>query len=415
MSSSSAASGASGLGLHGTFSPNKLESVHRWYPYLEGFSSAFVKEITSRWANGPVGTIYDPFGGTGTALTVAAVNGVRGLYSEINPFMRHVVECKTNVLRRVANKVPEVDLMFSKIQKIAPQLERTKSDAEAELATTFPGRPYFKGRRLIEILAIKDAIDKLDIDSDCEMLAKLALASIGVASSEMKRQADLRYRTEKESLPDAYSVYEAFRHKSTQIASDIDPVYGGLAEVFLAGENAIDNNLYSGEVDFIVTSPPYLNGTNYFRNTKIELWLSDYIKHERELGKLTQQAMIAGINNVNKNSRESKIFDFVESVAVELDEVAYDRRIPSMVRGYCSDTEMWISSCIQMMRQGARLVIDIGDSRFAGVHVPTDQFILNVSAGLGLKHVDTEFVRSRQSKDGTKLKQVLLVFEKVDG
>jgi hypothetical protein len=158
-----------------------------------------------------------------------------------------------------------------------------------------------------------------------------------------------------------------------------------------------------------------LNGTNYFRNTKIELWLSGYIKHESELGKFTQEAMIAGINNVSKASRVSKTYPFVEAVASKLDEVAYDKRIPSLVRGYCSDTELWVSNCLNLMKLNSRLVIDIGDSRFAGVHVPTDDFIIEIATQLGLKHIHTEMVRERHSKDGSKLKQVLLVLEKVGG
>ena len=336
---------AGNLGLHGTFLPNKLESVHRWYPYLEGFSSTFVQDITSRWANRQVSTIYDPFGGTGTAITVAAVNGVRGLYSEINPFMRHVIECKTNVLRRVANQKREIASYFQDVTTTAMSLELSEIQSEQALSAVFPGRPYFRGRRLIEILALKTAIDYVDVTPDFRSLAKLALASIGVASSEMKRQADLRYRTVKELLSDGYSVYSAFDAKCNQIVNDISSDYSTLTESFLAGENAVIQNSHQEEVDFIVTSPPYLNGTNYFRNTKIELWLAGFITHESELAKFTQEAMIAGINNVSKAARVSKTYPFVEAIAAKLDEVAYDKRIPALVRGYCSDTELWLSNC----------------------------------------------------------------------
>jgi hypothetical protein len=403
---------AENLGLHGTFTPNKLESVHRWYPYLEGFSSTFVEDITRRWANRNVSTIYDPFGGTGTAITVAAVSGIRGLYSEINPFMRHVIECKTNVLRRVANRKSEIATYFGDVMGRARSLEKTEIEAQQELSKTFPGRPYFRGRRLIEMLALRESISTLKTDDDFRLLGQLALASIGVASSEMRRQADLRYRTEKEALSEDYSVYGAFEDKSNQIVNDISPEYVDLAESFLAGANAVEQASYEGEVDFIVTSPPYLNGTNYFRNTKIELWLAGYIQHESELGKFTQAAMIAGINNVSKASRTSKTYPFVEEIASQLDEVAYDKRIPALVRGYCSDTELWIANCLNLLKPKSRLVIDIGDSRFAGVHVPTDDFIIEIAVQLGLEHIHTEKVRERHSKDGTKLKQVLLVFEK---
>ena len=32
--------------------------------------------------------------------------------------------------------------------------------------------------------------------------------------------------------------------------------------------------------DGVITSPPYLNGTNYFRNTKLELWFMNFINDE---------------------------------------------------------------------------------------------------------------------------------------
>jgi hypothetical protein len=401
-----------GLGLHGTFSPNKIESVHRWYPYLEGFSSTFVEEVTDRWASGPIDTTYDPFAGTGTSVTVAVARGQKALYSEINPFMRHVVECKTNVLRRVADRSMELASYFSEVQDRAITLVKTEAEAEAELFQSFPGRKYFKGHRLVEILSLRSALHSLDAEDDFKMLGKLALASIGVPSSEMKRQSDLRYRTSKELLSEDYSVFDAFKSKSNQISEDVATGYAQLSESVLASPNAISVTKHEGSVDFVVTSPPYLNGTNYFRNTKIELWLTGYIAHESELNGLNQQAMIAGINNVNKFSRESTVFDFVETVAKKLDQVSYDRRIPALVRGYCSDTELWIKSTVRMMRKGARLVIDIGDSRFAGVHVPTDEFILYIAKGLGLTHIDSEWVRSRKSKDGAALKQVLLILEK---
>ena len=39
-------------------------------------------------------------------------------------------------------------------------------------------------------------------------------------------------------------------------------------------------------VDCVITSPPYLNGTNYIRNTKLELKLTDYILSEKDINKI---------------------------------------------------------------------------------------------------------------------------------
>jgi hypothetical protein len=400
------------LGLHGTFTPNKIESIHRWYPYLEGFSSTFVETTITRWANLPVKSIYDPFGGTGTAMTVAAVNGYSGFYSEINPFMRHVIECKTNILKKVAFQSDELNEYFQTVLKDARALEISEFESKEKLAEVFPGKPYFSSGRLVEILSIKESINQSASQQEFKSLALLALASIGVDSSDMKRQTDLRYRTPKEALAVDYSVRDAFHKKCKQITQDIEGSYSKLKGVRVDGANAMYSTAKKDYADFIITSPPYLNGTNYFRNTKIELWLAGFIEHESELGAFTREAMIAGINNVSKLSRPSREYNFVERIATKLDSVAYDKRIPSLVRGYATDTELWLENCQKKLKAGSRLVIDIGDSKFAGIHVPTDEFILEIAKMLGFKHVATEMVRARKSKDGSTLKQVLLILEK---
>jgi len=400
------------LGKHGTFTPNRVESIHRWYPYVEGFSSTFVESIIEKWSAGAE-AIYDPFAGTGTAMTVASLSGIKGYYSEVNPFMRLVIDAKTNILKRVAAKKEGLARYLFETLEVARKNKPTLKHAEQRLADVFPARPYFIGNRLIEIVALKDAIHGLKpTDDDFKKIALLALGSIGVPSSETKRSSDLRYRTPKELLPENYSVFEAYEKKITQIIDDIHPDLSFMTDSTFASENAVKLNDYPNSVDLVITSPPYLNGTNYFRNTKIELWLAGFIEHEKDLSYFTREAMIAGINNVSKSSREIKRFDFVEPIAKELDEVAYDGRIPTLVRGYCSDTELWLANCKQMMKPNAKIVIDIGDSRFAGVHVPTDMFITKIAESLGLKLIDTELVRKRTSKDGTPLKQVLLTFEK---
>lgn len=400
------------LGKHGTFMPNRVESIHRWYPYVEGFSSTFVESIIEKWAAGAE-AIYDPFAGTGTAMTVASLNGIKGYFSEVNPFMRLVVEAKTNILKDLSTKKDELKSYLFDILDTASTLKLPENIAEERLAEVFPGRPYFIGNRLVEIIALKDAIQNISsTDPSFKPIALLALGSIGVPSSETKRSSDLRYRTERELLSSDYSVFDAFEKKVNQIIEDIHPDLSQMTDVSFASDNAVRPNAFDNTVDLVITSPPYLNGTNYFRNTKIELWLAGFINHERDLSYFTREAMIAGINNVSKTSRPIKRFDFVEPVARELDEVAYDSRIPTLIRGYCSDTELWLQSCKRMMKPNGKIVIDIGDSRFAGVHVPTDKYIVEIAKGIGLELVDTELVRKRVSKDGTPLKQVLLAFEK---
>ena len=89
---------------------------------------------------------------------------------------------------------------------------------------------------------------------------------------------------------------------------------------------------YNRAFDFALTSPPYLNGTNYFRNTKIELWLLGFIKTEDELGQFRRNAVCAGINNVTRGRLAEHRFEQVEAVVSRLEDAGGDKRIPQLVR-----------------------------------------------------------------------------------
>jgi DNA modification methylase len=402
------------LGVEGTFRPNHEVHVHRWYPYLEGFSHSFVTALLDEFGpkKGPL-TLYEPFAGSGTTPTVAAFRGDDCYYSEINPFMRLVIEAKTNAVRRAFRHKALLQGYFTEIVARSRAEQPSASQAADLFRDAFCERPYFTERRLIEVLSLRQAIKDVPAPDDSFVdLANLALGSIAVGSSELRRAGDLRYRTPNERLPASYSPIEAFTEQCSLMAHDMLRTTPPLGMVELVTPSALDPIPMSDFADVVITSPPYLNGTNYIRNAKLELWLTGFLNSESELTGFRKQAVTAGICDVVKNGRDLTSFDFVEEVAKKLDEVTYDRRIPLMVRRYFSDTALWLGNIRTALKPGGRAVVDIGDSRFAGVHVPTDKCMAAVGEAVGLKVYEERFVRARKSKDGTELKQVLLIFEK---
>lgn len=95
----------------------------------------------------------------------------------------------------------------------------------------------------------------------------------------MTRRGDLRYATEKEYREE--SVLDCFIDKLDEMICDIQyhkaMVKCGTTKV---SDDARKND-YVNAFDCVITSPPYLNGTNYIRNTKLELKLNDFILSER--------------------------------------------------------------------------------------------------------------------------------------
>ena len=77
------------------FSNNKSLPVHRWVPWIAGFSSDFVAGALARYLDRP-GVILDPFAGVGTTLVEAMLHGHNAIGFEINPYAALASELKAN-------------------------------------------------------------------------------------------------------------------------------------------------------------------------------------------------------------------------------------------------------------------------------------------------------------------------------
>ncbi|MDY0096709.1 MAG: DNA methyltransferase, partial [Candidatus Vecturithrix sp.] len=63
---------------------NKTLPIHRWVPWIAGFSSSFVKEALREYSHG--GIVLDPFSGVGTTLVDSICKDCHAIGFEINPY-----------------------------------------------------------------------------------------------------------------------------------------------------------------------------------------------------------------------------------------------------------------------------------------------------------------------------------------
>ena len=155
---------------------------------------------------------------------------------------------------------------------------------------------------------------------------------------------------------------------------------------------------------------------NYFRNTKIELWLTGFIQSTNDLRDLRDKAMAAGINSVSKRGRAASKIKSVEDIATKIDAIVVengkDKRVPELIRRYFSDTILWLENSYRLLKEGGKIIVDIGDSYFYNIHVPADRLLLEIAESVGFRHIETRYVRDRHSNNGKPLKQVLHIMSK---
>src|SRR5205823_5247831 len=126
-----------------------------------------------------------------------------------------------------------------------------------------------------------------------------AVLSQLVLCSRLKRAGDVRYKTPAELAKGLPDMLDVVRQQLVLMAADcLDCArIPRLAAPLCADAKDLDR-LPPYEAQGVITSPPYLNGTNYIRNTKLELWYLREITDGDGLRRLRDQVVTSGINDV---------------------------------------------------------------------------------------------------------------------
>ena len=403
--------------IHTTHRGGKGEPFHDWYPYLEGFSSEFVKHILSEFMPNAK-RIIEPFAGTGTAPVVLSGMNIECGYCEVNPAMRLIISAKMKFgnlkkydKEKLANDLNELS------QNLSTQIKSSKKNSvlEKSYKDNFGESVFFDENTFSDLLKLRTLNDYLLETSPIlgECLTVSVMSKI-ISCSLLKRAGDVRYKTEKELAKGVPNLLDEVAKHLLVISNDCFNSPDLIGKSSLLSPNA--KNLITSEnfhADGVITSPPYLNGTNYFRNTKLELWYAKFLVGESTLRSFRDQAITSGINDVGKSQGRININESVKNLVGELQENAYDSRIPRMVAGYFEDMTQVILGLAKNCNIGSAICIDIGDSRYGGVHVPTHDILANIGIDLGLAHLETVHLRTRLSKDKSKLSQSLIILKKV--
>ena len=399
--------------IHTTFQSSKELPLQGWYPYLEGYAPDFVKYIIENYLGKDVKVIYDPFSGTGTTPLLATELGYTAYYSEVNPLLQVLTKIKSKA-RNSNNKGKVILLLEQIIKTLKEDILAQEEDVELQKSylNTFKESKFFDDSVFGYILKTKTYINKLYF-SDILVAELITVAALGslVENSYLKRHGDLRFRRGKE-LEDLKLVdyFETLVSKIKKIVSDLKVIETRPAPTLITEDARTVGKLPFIGIDAVVTSPPYLNGTNYFRNTKVELWFLGYLKSTENLTNFRKLAVTAGINDVGLK-RQKHIKDAVlTELLIELERNAYDKRIPKMVNDYFADMKLIFSGIKKQLNKNAILAIDLGDSIYGGIHVKTDEILTRIMLEIGYEFDRSITLRKRQSNNGQELKQVLLLF-----
>lgn len=241
------------LGPLVTFIPNKSIPIYNWFYFKEGFSRDFVMLMFDKFKVRRGDVILDPFLGVGTTLLACKERGLDGIGIEISPLFVFVSQAKIedyniNELMKTAN------WLFNRPFK-RPNLNNVDHLV----------RRSFKRHNLEDIIFFKEAL--LDI-SDKKIRNFFILALMNAASKvtyAYKDGAVLKFI--KKRVPPFKPFY---KRVVKRMINDLKKAKfsGSTLKVYLGDARRMELNDES--VDYIITSPPYLNKIEYTKVYEIE-------------------------------------------------------------------------------------------------------------------------------------------------
>jgi len=400
-----------------TFRSNEELPVHRWWPYVQGFSAEFVRGILDRTPHGRGFRVLDPFAGSGTTLVEARRAGGRAVGSELLAPAVLAARVKTNF-----------ELDPTELASAAERLLRSAARARAgPLPFLRETRRQFRPAALAELTRLKATLPPED-GTTADAL-RLAFGRILIPSSRLHRSPCLGYAR---SAPGAGPLpFERFRAAVAAMAEDLAALrtervrWGPPADV--RREDARSARWPAGKVDLAVTSPPYVNGMDYVMNYKLDLAWLGYARSYGDLAALRRAEVACD----NLPRAETAPFlhtqdlpdPWLEEILPRIrDNVhrkgSYRRSdVHAVVHRYFADVAEVMAGVRRALRPGGRFVLVVGDSLLAGVYVPGDLLLARIGRSLGLKVVSVEVARKRRSgqRRSFELRESVVTLERPSG
>lgn len=389
------------------FASNKILPIHRWVPWVAGFSSDFVRDVLNRYLDGS-GIVLDPFAGVGTTLIEALLLGHQAIGFEINPYA--ALACKTKVEAYQVD-VEEFSKEILRFQNFCREKSRSDYEPKSKPPAGFKTRsPFYSPSVLHKVLVVQDFINDIE-DNRLRDLFRLAFAATMVHYSNYSYEPSLGRRASagKEDIED-FPVTRSISNKLSEMAKDIAwfqahiPPHEAKAQIINGSFFQYQTYMSPASVDLIVTSPPYLNNYHYNRNTRPQLYWLGYVKQPKDLKPLEASNFGKYWQTVRDQARVDLEFSLPDTDLAEqlqtLREINPHRGVYGG-RGWANYTASYFNDCYKfvqginyVLKPGGIALVVIGNSILQGILIPTDQYFGRIAELADLELVGIDVPRS---------------------
>lgn len=406
------------------FNKNKKEPIHRWYPFVEGYSKEFIKSIIDE-VNKKDLVCLEPFSGSGTTSLELQHNNIPCYSFEINPLMYIIAKVKL-----------ESDYDLNKVELWHDFVQTKRAVINADLKTVFSTLYEGNNKRKwnynkivgLAVQKLKMAIDLIK-EEKYKNLFFVVLSSILLDVSNLYRNGKcLSYKKnwEEITLSEA-DVFKKFDDKiNKEIKKDIQSIKKTAQnnQNILFNEDSrvgIEKEVENNSIDLVITSPPYLNSRDYTDTYMLELKTLGLTNTYEEVRNLREKTLRSHVQikwqdneSINNKTLESTLNLLKDCSG---DQEMWNSSILDMVRLYFVDMQKIFRVIYKKVKLGGRIYFNVSNSAYFNVMINTLEICAEIAESEGFKVIEIRKARklkpSPQQKERIKnLLEGVIVMEK---
>lgn len=397
--------------------PNKLPNrrclryaTHGLHEYRGKFFPQLVRALMNMAQVPKDGIVLDPMCGSGTTLVEACLSGRAAYGLDMNPLSVFIADVKCQALGL------DAAMLVSAYQTLAEGLgKRTPTKVGRSYLASLPDGDqeylsrWFAESTLLELDRIESAIRRLPLMA-VQRFFSVCLSNI-LRGVSWQKNDDLRVRKEVSTLAKseiiARFVHEALRSTKIVAAFLAERGNAGLGRHFVLEADARSatkaNSLLVGQVDAVITSPPYATALPYLDTDRLSLIYLGLLPREDHRARDT---LMIGNREITKRGRAGYWAYYEENRGLlpkkarflieridhlnKINEVGFRRRnLSALLSNYFFDMREVLDQQHALLRPGGVMFMVIGNNRTTAggeeIEIRTAEHLVEIAEGVGFR------------------------------
>lgn len=319
------------------------------------------------------GRVLDPMCGSGTVARAAVEAGLRCVGRDVDPLAVLMARAWTTPVDAAC-----IHAGAEKLVREAKALSDGEIERPADLETSRFIAYWFAPRQEAALARLATVLRRRD-EPLRDVLA-VALSRIIVSKERMASLArDTSHsRPHKVAEANDFDVHIGFLRAARRVAARLEPGrIRGRADVRLGDARTLDD-VEDASIDFVLTSPPYLNAIDYLRGHRLALvWLG------HDIGSLRK--VRAASVGTERALPEIEALPDVSRFVLDSGASTLASRHRGWIRRYAADMTAVLRELARVVKRSGRVVLVLGNSFLRGAAVDNAGLVESLARSIGFE------------------------------